>query len=123
MYADKQQFNPMGYAHGGGGAMAGGLGAVAGHGASLGETSLRQPEVMGEMDRLQKQVEALAMVSEVLANRLNPIRSQCGSGQAGNQQSAPEPVLCGVAASIRTYRQRLEMIHAELQRALNELEI
>jgi hypothetical protein len=101
------------------------------YGAALGQsyqaaekyTETRSLEVVGEMERLQKQVEALAMVSEVLANRLSPVRSQCGSGQAGSQQSAPEPVLCGVAATIRSHRQRLEMIHGELQRALNELEI
>jgi hypothetical protein len=118
MYADKQQFNQIGYGAAAG-AAAGYMQAV---GAIGGETALRQPEVVGEMDRLQKQVEALAMVSETLANRLNPIRSQCGAGVAGNQ-SAPEPVLCGVAATIRSHRQRLEMIHGELQRALNELEI
>jgi chaperonin cofactor prefoldin len=114
MYADKQQFNPAGQ---------GGWGMRVGQDPQVEGSAIRSLEVHTEMERLKEQIEVISMTSETLANRLSPVRSQCGSGQAGTQTNAPEPVLCGMAAAIRSQRQRLETIQIELHRALNELEI
>jgi hypothetical protein len=117
MYADKQQFNPMDYGAKGAPAYVQAVGSIGG------ESAMRQPEVVGELDRLVKAVEILSMTAESLTNRLNPVRSQVGNLASGGQTSPPEPVLCGMASALRSTRQRLEGVQNELHRALNELEI
>lgn len=92
-------------------------------GAVMAQTAARQPEVRAEIDRLEKAVEILNMTADTLAGRLDPVRSQTGSLAGSGGNSAPEPVLCGVAGAIRTQRQRVETAQMILQRALNELEV
>lgn len=92
-------------------------------GAGLSQTAQRQPEVRGEIDRLEKAVEVLGMTADTLAARLDPVRSQTGNAVSGKDPSAPEPVLCGVAGAIRSQRQRIEAAQNLLARAINELEI
>lgn len=115
-----------------------GQGQIMGQGAALGrsyptmaaegyvgqETAARQPEVVAEMERLQKAVDMLAMTTETLTTRLNPVRSQVGNTLAREgANGAPEPVLCGMADALRSQRRQLEGIQSSIQLALNELEI
>ena len=83
----------------------------------------RQPEVRAEMDRMEKATDLLGQTASTLLDRLDAVRSQTGAGIACGKESAPEPVLCGVAGAIRTQRQRVESVQQLLQRILNELEI
>lgn len=95
---------------------------MAASGIGLAETAVRQTEVEGEMSRLAKAVEILGMTADNLTQRLQPVRRP--TGVAGNKEPiAPEPVLCDLAATIRTRRQSVESITSGLQQALNELEL
>lgn len=102
----------------GGGSMMGGL---AGY-SSPPET--KAPEVFGELDKLDQAVEMLAVVSDKLSERLQPVRRQTGTLNGANSATqAPQAILCGVADLIRTRRESVERYTAQLQQALSELEI
>lgn len=92
-------------------------------GGVMAQTAARQPEVRAEMERMEKATDLLGMTASTLLDRLDPVRTQANSAIGCGKESAPEPVLCGVAGAIRTQRQRVENVQQLLQRILNELEI
>jgi hypothetical protein len=116
MYADKQV--NQGYAQAGG--YIGG--AVLGAASQYAGEAVRKPEVEAEMNQLAESLEMLAQVTESMCIRLEPVRRKTGLAN-GSQTSAPKPVQCALASSLRDRRESVERCIAQLQGATSELEI
>ena len=85
-------------------------------------TAARQLEVEAEMERLASAVGSLGLTVEALMGRLEPVRNQYGSDEKACT-NVPAPALCAHASAIRGQRERLDVVQAKLERALNELEL